>query len=265
MLAELFLFSEQCELDVDKLTHKLGEISDSAQVSAVSVLLMLTGSSSYLWLDPEHHPKNVKLCAMLKHHFPNSLKFVICPTSKATQDAWEAQSSKPRNIFGSFWDNNMSVWDGFDRDADSNCQIFDLTWKEGKGSEDKLAWADRQDILPILPKQPENTKASTWWLAFGCGFGCGVAAALLIYKLWKDPKAIEATNITLELLETKVSGLEAKQTGFAAYEAVCDLVRRAWSYLNHKDFLPESFAFCQQTDGRLCDFSDSAVHAKAVG
>ena len=39
VLVELFRFSEQSDLDVGKLTHKLGETSGSANVLAVSLLL----------------------------------------------------------------------------------------------------------------------------------------------------------------------------------------------------------------------------------
>ena len=85
---ELILFSEQEDLNVKVLVDKLHGSSSSAQVS---ILLMLTGSSSYLWLDREHHPKNVELCTMLKR-FSRRLNFVICPTSRATRDEWEAQS-----------------------------------------------------------------------------------------------------------------------------------------------------------------------------
>ena len=129
---ELILFSEQEDLNVKVLVDKLHGSSSSAQVS---VLLMLTWSSSYLWLDREHHPKNVELCTMLKR-FPRKLNFVICPTSRATRDEWEAQSSQAPGIFGDFWDNNVSVWDGFDRDVASKNQICSLICTEGKSKKD---------------------------------------------------------------------------------------------------------------------------------
>ena len=129
---ELFQFSEQEDLNVNVLADKLNGSSSSSQVS---VLLMLTGSSSYLWLDREHHPKNVELCTMLKR-FPRKLNFVICPTSRATRDEWEAQSSQAPGIFGDFWDNNVSVWDGSDRDVASKNQICSLICTEGKSKKD---------------------------------------------------------------------------------------------------------------------------------
>eukprot|EP00438_Fugacium_kawagutii_P030057 Skav218603 [mRNA] locus=scaffold2815:91575:92755:- [translate_table: standard] len=55
---KLFQFSENDELDVVKLNQELDE---GAETSHVWVLLLSTGESSYLCLDPKHNPWNVKL------------------------------------------------------------------------------------------------------------------------------------------------------------------------------------------------------------
>ena len=72
---ELILFSEQEDLNVKVLVDKLHGSSSSAQVS---VLLMLTWSSSYLWLDREHHPKK---CGTLHHAEAISQETQLCDLS----------------------------------------------------------------------------------------------------------------------------------------------------------------------------------------
>ena len=113
---DLFLFSEQCALDVDRLQRLEGD--------EVWVLLLLTGSSSYLWFDQEHHPRNVELCGVLRRHF-QTLNFVICPTSGSARDAWVASNTSLRSIPNShaFQGSNLSLWDGFDPDLHSNRDI----------------------------------------------------------------------------------------------------------------------------------------------
>ena len=185
---ELFQFSEQEDLNVNVLADKLNGSSSCAQVS---VLLMLTGSSSYLWLDREHHPKNVELCTMLKR-FPRKLNFVICPTSRATRDEWETQTSQAPGIFGDFWDNNVSVWDGFDRDVASKNQICSLICTEGKGKEETVL------------SQPWKLKYSLW-------LALGVLATLVIYQLWNDWKEKKILKDEVKRLAATVKVLEDKQ------------------------------------------------------
>ena len=193
---ELFLFSEPEDLNVKVLADKLNGSSSCAQVS---VLLMLTGSSSYLWLDWEHHPKNVELCTMLKR-FPRKLNFVICPTSRATRDEWEAQSSQAPGIFGDFWDNNVSVWDGFDRDVASKNQICSLICTEGKSKKDVGEKPSARNRFSLgLPLVLGICALGLWCIAHLQG---KLAAAYAENeKLQKDLEATLAEKEKLESLE----------------------------------------------------------------
>eukprot|EP00438_Fugacium_kawagutii_P013202 Skav224756 [mRNA] locus=scaffold4210:32575:33656:- [translate_table: standard] len=153
----LFRFSENDELDGDKLTQRLDEDAEYCQAS---VLLLLTGAASYLWLDPEHHPRNVELCTMLKNRFPQ-LNFVICPTSPAAQQEWEAHPQQLRPIFGKFFNgNNVTTWDGFDSDAVSSSEICNLIGKKqvdandiskgGKGNKERRPCEQRFSRWAVL-------------------------------------------------------------------------------------------------------------------
>ena len=177
MLVELFRFSEQSDLDVGKLTHKLGETSGSANVLAVSLLLPLTGESSYMWLNSESalYPNHVKLCEKLQECFPKKLNFVICPTSNETK--WEANKSQCQKIFGRrFFDDNVSVFRGFKDDVASDSHIWELMC-EGQ-------------VNDVVREKPEKSKVPTR-LMLGL-----FAAALLLsfafcgyYYLWTPLRA----------------------------------------------------------------------------
>ena len=190
MSVELFRFSEQSELDVDKLTHKLGETSGSANVLAVSLLLPLTGESSYMWLNEEHNPKHVKLCAMLKQRFPKKLNFVICPTSNETREKWEANKSQPQSIFGPFFDDNVSVFRGFKDDVVSDCHIWELMC-EGQ-------------VNDVVPEKPEKSKVPTLLML-------GLFAVLLAicgYYSWTTLTSLRVTEARCEELQ---KDLQAKK------------------------------------------------------
>ena len=109
----LFHFSEQNWLDTDTL----GEHLLSSTVSEVTVLLLATAASSFLWFDAEHCPRHVELCTFLKSH-SMSVKFVVCPTTKSARDAWEQHSSNLPSVFGEFVPEtgNVDIWPDFDPD-----------------------------------------------------------------------------------------------------------------------------------------------------
>eukprot|EP00438_Fugacium_kawagutii_P013201 Skav224755 [mRNA] locus=scaffold4210:25644:28742:- [translate_table: standard] len=191
---DLFLFSENHELDVDKLTDKLNQ---SAVSSQVSVLLLLTGAASYLWLDPDHNPKNVDLCTMLKHRFPQKLNFVICPTSGDTRKAWESDAPQLQNEF--FDGSNLSVWDGFDRDVASTSPVLSL--KLDKSSKDLV--------------QPKKDKSTQWSAgsAMAVVVVPGLCVLCLLYKkLWDALEAEQKQRLDviekLEKLEKVVAALQ---------------------------------------------------------
>ena len=173
VLVELFLFSEQDGLDAEKLARKLATFG-SGQVSAASVLLMLSGASSYLWLDPQHNPRTVNLCKVLQEQFPDKLKFVICPTS--TQVKWEANNRQLEEIFQTFFDNNVSPWHGFDREVQSKSLICDLTCQE----------VPDEDIM----RRPERSRFPAWHLLaiLAIVLACGLIFLLFAKreKLHKD-------------------------------------------------------------------------------
>ena len=104
-------FSEQNGLDTDTL----GEHLFSSAVSEVTVLLLVTGESSYLWFDKVHCPNNVELCTFLKSHSVN-VKFVVCPTTKSARDAWEQHTLNLPSVFGEFLPETgiVDVWPDFD-------------------------------------------------------------------------------------------------------------------------------------------------------
>ena len=109
----LFHFSEQNWLDTDTL----GEHLLSSTVSEVTVLLLATAASSYLWFDEEHCPRNVELCTFLKSHSVN-VKFVVCPTTKSARDAWEQHTPNLSSVFKDFLPETgiVDVWPDFDPD-----------------------------------------------------------------------------------------------------------------------------------------------------
>ena len=188
---ELFRFSEQSDLDVDKLTHKLGETSGSANVLAVSLLLALTGESSYMWLNSEHNPKHVKLCAMLKQRFPKKLNFVICPTSNETREKWEANKSQPQNIFGRFFDDNVSVFRGFKDDVASDSHIWELMC-EGQVSD-------------VVREKPEKSNFGGWLRAnimsvqLLCSIGCIAVLVLQLHANKAETAQLRADKEKLQL------------------------------------------------------------------
>jgi hypothetical protein len=129
-----------------------------------------------MWLNSEHNPKHVKLCAMLKQRFPKKLNFVICPTSNETREKWEANKSQPQNIFGRFFDDNVSVFRGFKDDVASDSHIWELMC-EGQ-------------VNDVVREKPEKSKVPTR-LMLGL-----FAAALLLsfafcgyYYLWTPLRA----------------------------------------------------------------------------
>ena len=109
----MFHFSEQNGLDTDTL----GEHLLSSAESEVTVLLLATAASSYLWFDEEHCPRNVELCTFLKSHSVN-VKFVVCPTTKSARDAWEQHTPNLLSVFKDFLPETgiVDVWPDFDAD-----------------------------------------------------------------------------------------------------------------------------------------------------
>ena len=116
MQLELFHYSEQDGLDTDALeAHLL-----SSAVSEVSVLLLATAASSYLWFDPEHCPRNVELCTILKKHPEIRVNFVVCPTTESARDGWQQHVSDLQSIFGDFLPEigKVDLWTDFDPEQD---------------------------------------------------------------------------------------------------------------------------------------------------
>lgn len=75
----------------------------------------------------------MKLCTVLKQRFSQKISFVICPTLPDMKDAWKAHELQPQKILGSqFGGNNVSVWDGFNRDVELTSQICSLISKKDK-------------------------------------------------------------------------------------------------------------------------------------
>ncbi|CAK9090725.1 unnamed protein product [Durusdinium trenchii] len=85
----------------------------------VSVLLLATASSSYLWFDQEHCPNNVRLCRILTEKVQKKINLVICPTTKKTEDSWNCHPCLSESIFGDFMRcATVRVWNGFRSDAE---------------------------------------------------------------------------------------------------------------------------------------------------
>ena len=209
VLVELFRFSEQDGLDAEKLARKLASFG-SGQVSAASVLLMLSGASSYLWLDPQHNPRTVNLCTVLQDKLPGKLKFVICPTS--TQVRWEANNRQLEEIFHPFFDHNVSPWYGFDREVQSNSPICDLTCQEVQDKEQK-------------GKKPEKGKfPAGHLLAILAMLACGLVYLLSANeKLRKDLESKEAAIQQLRKdLVAEQKAKEELQNAFDAKQACKD-------------------------------------------
>lgn len=112
MQLQLFHYSEQDGLDTDALeAHIL-----SSGAAEVSVLLLATAASSYLWFDPEHYPRNVELCTILKNFPEIRVNFVVCPTTNSARDGWQQHVSDLQSVFGAFFPETGKVdtWTDFD-------------------------------------------------------------------------------------------------------------------------------------------------------
>ena len=160
----LFHLSEQNWLDTDTL----GEHLLSSAVSEVTVLLLATAASSYLWFDEEHCPRNVELCTFLKSHSVN-VKFVVCPTTKSARDAWEQHTPSLLSVFKHFLPVTgiVDVWPDFDPDhpVDSQ-QIRSLV----------------HQVRPVHSSQPRKSQdlhdeRSSWF----CG---SLSFALVLFALF---------------------------------------------------------------------------------
>ena len=186
--AELFLFSEQDGLDVDRL-HRLE--GDEAWV-----LLLLTGSSSYLWFDQEHHPRNLELCSVLRQRFQR-INFVICPTSNSARHAWLASNTSLQSILGSAFQGNESLWDRFDPGFVSNRGICRLI-------------QERQQEETQRP--PETRLGTSRWLSVFFAAGLIAGCAYVAY-LWNDRNRLQqilnANEAKLEVLQRRLEAAEA--------------------------------------------------------
>ena len=90
----LFHFSENADLDLQTLQQELGQ---SGSV-VVWVVLLATGSSSSLWFDREHCPRNVELCRCLLDDLHLDLNFVVCPTSDTAKETWPHAGALQPNL-----------------------------------------------------------------------------------------------------------------------------------------------------------------------
>ncbi|CAE7705676.1 unnamed protein product [Symbiodinium sp. CCMP2456] len=113
----LFQFSENAALDLQTLKHELGQCG----AVEVWVVVLTTGSSSYLWFDQEHHPHNVELCRCLRDDLQLELNFAVCPTSEKAKDDWPDAGTlqltdRHQKVFHQFWpagQGSVKVWHGF--------------------------------------------------------------------------------------------------------------------------------------------------------
>ena len=217
--AELFLFSEQDGLDVDRL-HRLE--GDEAWV-----LLLLTGSSSYLWFDQEHHPRNLELCSVLRQRFQR-INFVICPTSNSARDTWLASNTSLQSILGSAFQGNESLWDRFDPGFVSNRGICRLI-------------QERQQEETQRP--PETRLGTSRWLSvfFTAGLiaGCAYGA-----YLWNDRNRLRGEVVRLR------EDLDAVRAGMEEYQIACRRSLRA-ERQDHQERLAASEANWQTCENSL--------------
>mmetsp|Transcript_56999 Transcript_56999/g.90348 ORF Transcript_56999/g.90348 Transcript_56999/m.90348 type:complete len:247 (+) Transcript_56999:56-796(+) len=129
---QLFHYSEQDGLDSDALEAQL--LSSGAP--EVSVLLLATAASSYLWFDPEHYPRNVELCTILKKFAEIRVNFVVCPTTNSARDGWQQHVSDLQSIFGDFFPEagKVDTWTDFDPEQDlGQQQIRSLIFRPQHG------------------------------------------------------------------------------------------------------------------------------------
>eukprot|EP00435_Cladocopium_sp_Y103_P048553 s2865_g14.t1 len=111
---ELFHYSEQDGLDADALEAQV------LSASEVSVLLLATAASSYLWFDAEHCPRNVELCTTLRKHPEIRVNFIVCPTTESARDGWQQHVSDLQSVFGDFLPETgrVDLWTDFDPEED---------------------------------------------------------------------------------------------------------------------------------------------------
>ena len=117
---KLLHYSEQRQLDADALEAHLS----SSGASQVSVLLLATASSSYLWFDAEHCPRNVELCAILRRFPELRVNFIVCPTTESARVAWQQHPPDLESVFGKFLPETgkVDLWTHFDPDVEIESQ-----------------------------------------------------------------------------------------------------------------------------------------------
>eukprot|EP00435_Cladocopium_sp_Y103_P047050 s2865_g13.t1 len=110
----LFHYSEQDGLDTDALEAHI------LSAPEVSVLLLATAASSYLWFDPEHCPRNVELCTILKRFREIRVNFIVCPTTESARNGWQQHLSDLQGVFGDFLPETgrVDLWTDFDPEQD---------------------------------------------------------------------------------------------------------------------------------------------------
>jgi len=111
---KLFHYSEQDGLDTDALEAQVLSASEA------TVLLLATAASSYLWFDPEHYPRNVELCTILKKFPEIRVNFIVCPTTNSARDGWQQHQSDLQSVFGDFLPESgkVDLWTDFDPEQD---------------------------------------------------------------------------------------------------------------------------------------------------
>ena len=116
----LFHYSEQEKLDTKVLEAQVS----SSGACEVSVLLLATASSSYLWFDAEHCPRNVELCTILRGFPELRVNFIVCPTTESARVAWQQHPPDLESVFGEFLPETgkVDLWTHFDPEAELESQ-----------------------------------------------------------------------------------------------------------------------------------------------
>ncbi|CAK9102546.1 Uncharacterized protein SCF082_LOCUS47921 [Durusdinium trenchii] len=198
---KLFHFSEQKDLDTACLEEQLSLNGAACEAFEVSVLLLATASSSYLWFDQEHCPNNVRLCRILTEKVQKKINLVICPTTKKAEDSWNCHPCLSESIFGDFMRcATVRVWNGFRSDAEQvkPWPICSLALKEGETIPQPSA---------TLAKPSVDNRLVTRWLPWLLLFGSHLVFSRWVSKVQSDQ--VKAQGLAHD--QMKAQGVEIQK------------------------------------------------------
>eukprot|EP00933_Yihiella_yeosuensis_P055544 TRINITY_DN54380_c0_g1_i1.p1 TRINITY_DN54380_c0_g1~~TRINITY_DN54380_c0_g1_i1.p1 ORF type:complete len:303 (-),score=29.13 TRINITY_DN54380_c0_g1_i1:211-1119(-) len=125
-----FVYSEHTGINFARLDQHL-PIHDNG---CATILLLATGSSSYLWFDKDHCPRTVEICSYLQESCKiQTMRYVVCPTTPNARAGWMSKTSgETASIFREFLPDSkegVAVWNNFDPDLECQSEFLPVSLK----------------------------------------------------------------------------------------------------------------------------------------